>query len=182
MAAPAQSITLLVDGYNIIGAWTHLKRLRDRHGLEAARNHLIEVLSNYSAFQGYQTHLVFDAHYQKTIGHGEVITETLQVYYTPFGQTADTHIEIFCARTRKMALDQSYRVIVATSDRAQTLTVIGYGAEWMSAHKLWAETELVTTRIQRQKARRQKRSGGLLHHALDPAAQQRLEQLRRGVQ
>ncbi len=182
MAAPPPLTTLLVDGYNIIGAWTHLQRLRDGHGLDAARNHLIEVLSNYSAFQGYQTHLIFDAHYQRTVGHCEILTDTLQVYYTPFGQTADTHIEIFCARTRHVLSDPLSRIIVATSDRAQMHTITGYGAHWMSAHKLHSETERVITRIQRQQARKQKRKGGLLHHALDPVAQQRLEQLRRGVQ
>ena len=39
---------LLVDGYNIIGAWSELKSLRDRD-LEAARDRLVDTLINYTA-------------------------------------------------------------------------------------------------------------------------------------
>jgi uncharacterized protein len=39
MTATSGSL-LLVDGYNIIGAWSSLKKIRDRDGLEAARQEL----------------------------------------------------------------------------------------------------------------------------------------------
>ena len=43
---------LLVDGYNMIGAWPSLVKVRQRHGFEAARQELIELLVNYSARKG----------------------------------------------------------------------------------------------------------------------------------
>ena len=70
---------MLVDGYNVIGAWTSLQKTLTRHGLQAAREQLIEVLSNYSAWQGFETTIVFDAHYQNTPKTSEVVTENLSV-------------------------------------------------------------------------------------------------------
>ena len=89
-----------MDGYNIIGAWPCLKKTRDHAGLEAARGELIEAMTSYSAFQGYETQIVFDAQYQNTSSNKEIITELLSVYYTDFGQTADTYIEKACASLR----------------------------------------------------------------------------------
>src|SRR6476659_443520 len=96
-SAPA---VLLVDGYNIIGAWPCLKNTRDSAGLEAARGELVEAMIGYSAFQGYETQIVFDAQYHNASSNREVITELVSVYYTDFGQTADTYIEKFCASLR----------------------------------------------------------------------------------
>lgn len=73
---------LLVDGYNIIGSWPGLKKTRDHVGLEAARGELVAAMTNYSAFQGYETQVVFDAQYQNTPSNRETITEFLTVYYT----------------------------------------------------------------------------------------------------
>ena len=171
---------LLVDGYNIIGAWSQLKKVRDRAGLEPARRELVESLIGYSAFQGFETQVVFDAQYQGTPGAQEKITPHVTVCYTNFLQTADTYIEIACARFRNDLRKFDRRLIVATSDRAQQLTVTGYGAEWISANRLQTEVESVTHRI-RSRHRSQERSPKrFLFHSLDPAARQRLAQLRMG--
>lgn len=174
---------LFVDGYNVIGAWQHLIRLRDRNGLEVARRELVEALLSYSASQDYETHIVFDAQYRDTPGSREVITSYLSICYTDYRQTADSYIEKACAAYRKDLRKFSQRLIVATSDRAQQLMVVGYGAEWMSAQRLWVEVELATQRVQRkqQKLRKQSRSSNrFLSNALDPAAQERLTKLRFG--
>jgi predicted RNA-binding protein with PIN domain len=178
MATSTPEALLLVDGYNIIGTWCSLKKTRDRHGLELARQELVEVLINYTAHQGFLTQVVFDAHYQKTPGMQEKHTPSLSVYYTPWSQTADTYIEKVCAQFRHQSSPS--RLIVATSDRAQKLTVVGYGAEWMSALQLSSEVETTTQKI-RQKNRHQKQhQGRFLFHSLDAKAQERLAQLRRG--
>jgi predicted RNA-binding protein with PIN domain len=130
---------LLVDGYNIIGAWSDLKQSRDRHGLETARQELIETLIDYAAVQAYQTYIIFDAHYQNTPSYSEAFTSLVTVYYTNFAETADTYIEKFCATFQNNKQPKSLRLIVATSDRAQRLTVTGYGAEWISAQRLAGE-------------------------------------------
>lgn len=182
MPPTSPQAVLLVDGYNIIGAWSYLQRTRDTDGLEAARWQLVEALINYSAFQGFTTQVVFDAHYQNTCGNQEVITENLSVYYTEFGQTADTHIEKACAAFRPY-LRQSHlsRLIVATSDRAQQLTVTGYGAEWMSAQQFYHEVESTALRVRVKNKLRKQSPSRFLANSIDAKARQRLAELRRGL-
>ena len=181
-ASPSEAI-LFVDGYNMIGAWPHLVHLRDREGLETARRELTESLLSYSAAQNFDTQIVFDAQYRDTPGSREVITSYLSVFYTDHRQTADTFIEKSCAAFRKDLRKFSHRLIVATSDRAQQLTVVGYGAEWMSAQRLWVEVELSANRTRHnQKSLRQQKQASrrLLSSALDPAARAHLAKLRFG--
>ena len=140
------------------------------------------MLANYSAFQGYRTRLVFDAQYRQDGSSQEEITDLLHVHYTQFGQTADTHIEKFCAQARYQQSESSARIIVATSDHAQKLTVIGFGADWMSAQRLLQDIHHIDRRIQNRQKIRKRSAGRLLVHGLDPEAKQRLEQLRMGNQ
>ena len=42
---------LLVDGYNMIGAWPDLSQLKESNQMEEARDRLLQRLSNYSAYQ-----------------------------------------------------------------------------------------------------------------------------------
>ena len=103
---------LLVDGYNIIGAWSCLKKTCDNFGLETARNELLEALVGYSAFTGYQTQVVFDAHFQKNGSNEEVVTKLVTAFYTDFGQTADTYIEKL---VRVIASESTRTFIIASS-------------------------------------------------------------------
>jgi len=182
MSQPSPQAVLLVDGYNIIGAWPCLKKTRDTESLEAARWQLAESLINYSAFQGFTTQVVFDAHYQNTGGSQEVITQHLSIYYTDFGQTADTYIEKACAAFRPH-LRQSHlcRLIVATSDRAQQLTVTGYGAAWMSAQQLYYDVESTALRVRGKNRLRKQPSSRFLANSIDAKARQRLAELRMGL-
>lgn len=180
MASSSPQAFLLVDGYNIIGAWSDLKRVRDEDGLEPARRQLIEALVGYSAFHGFNTEVIFDAQYQGDRGSREPVTSTLAICYTDFRQTADTYIEKTCALFRHDVRKYSQRLIVATSDRAQQLTVVGYGAEWMSAQKLRGEIELSTHRVRRKQRSKRQSPRRFLSNTLDPVAQQRLAQLRMG--
>jgi uncharacterized protein len=142
MAPKRQEVILLVDGYNVIGAWKDLHSdgntpLQKLHGeeLEVARNKLVEQLINFSSFEGYSTTVIFDAHNRDTPSVTEVLTPNVSIYYTEYQETADTYIEKFCAAHRTDARLKT-RVLVATSDRAQQLTVGGYGAEWISSLQL----------------------------------------------
>ncbi|MGE5659707.1 MAG: NYN domain-containing protein [Actinomycetota bacterium] len=181
MSPPVLPAVLLVDGYNMIGLWSHLRQQRDRDGLEAARRTLSEVLANYSAFVGFETRLVFDAQYQANRKVSETFTQNLSIHYTDCGQTADTYIEKTCATLRHEFRLIKRRLIVATSDRAQQLTVVGYGAEWMSADQLAREVELATRRCQQRYQPRKQSSSRFLASSLDAEAQQRLARLRRGL-
>jgi uncharacterized protein len=142
MAPKRQEVILLVDGYNVIGAWKDLypneeTPLQKTNGeeLEVVRNKLIEQLINFSSFEGYFTTVVFDAHNRDTPAVTEILTPNVSIYYTEYKETADTYIEKFCAAHRTDARLKT-RVLVATSDRAQQLTVGGFGAEWLSALQL----------------------------------------------
>lgn len=171
---------LLVDGYNMIGAWPSLVQVKRQEGFDAARRELIEVLANYSARKGLDTHLVFDAHGVQSPSVQEIITEHLAVYYTAYGQTADTYIEKICAQLMHKSR-KNHRVIVATSDRVHQLTVVGYGAEWMSARQL--ESDIHHTHRQCQRRRPQRRTppaGRSLLSGLDQDVQEKLMRLRFG--
>jgi uncharacterized protein len=172
---------LLVDGYNIVGAWVELQYVRDRDGLEASRRKLVEALVGYSAFQGFDTRLVFDAQYQGTPSSREIVTSNLSVCYTDFKQTADTYIEKACALFRHDLRKFEQRLIVATSDRAQQLTVIGYGAECISAQQLQQEVEAAGQRVRSKQKPKQRSSNRFLACGLDPIAQQKLAQMRLGL-
>lgn len=172
---------LLVDGYNMIGLWSDLKKTRDRDGLEASRRELIELLVNYSAFEGLETKIVFDAQNRREPSYLEAIAQNLSVHYTEFGQTADTYIEKTCAKLCRERDSLDRRIIVATSDRAQQLTVMGYGAEWMSAKNLAKAIEATNRRRRRQHKQNKPSAGRFLFQSLDAKAQERLAQMRMGL-
>jgi uncharacterized protein len=192
MAPKRQEVILLVDGYNVIGAWKDLypkeeTPLQQTSGveLEAARAKLIEQLINFSAFEGYTTIVVFDAHSRDTPAVTEVLTPNLSVYYTEYKETADTYIEKFCAG-HKNDVRLKTRILVATSDRAQQLTVGGYGAEWLSALQLVNNIES-SSRKSRDAAygkshRKQKGAGSsrFLFNSLDAESQARLSAMLHG--
>jgi len=181
MKPSSPSAILLVDGYNVIGASPGLKRTLSHHGLAAARDEFIEVLISYSAYQGYETQVVFDACYRGNPGHHEVVTPHLAVRYTDYRQTADTFIEKACAQFRNDVRKLTHRLIVATSDRAQQLTVVGYGAECISARQLLNEVEAMKRQVQRRQKPKRQTSSRFLAKSLDPVAQERLNQLRFGL-
>ncbi|MGH2413099.1 MAG: NYN domain-containing protein [Microcystaceae cyanobacterium] len=181
MAVSTTQALLLVDGYNIIGAWSSLKKTRDRHGLELARQELVETLINYTTHQGFEAQIVFDSQYQKTPSSQENYTPTLSVHYTAFAQTADTYIEKICASFFRQYTSLPSRLIVATSDRAQRLTVVGYGAEWMSAQQLATEVETSASQVRKKQHSKQQSQSRFLFNSLDAKVQQRLAQWRKGL-
>jgi uncharacterized protein len=184
----SHSVHLLVDGYNIIGAWPEL--LPDGHDrtffdtqpldLEAAREKLIAALANFSAFEGYLTQIVFDAHSRDEPAYEELIGTNLSVYYTEFRETADTYIERFCANFRTEAKLKRARSIVATNDRILQQTITGFGAEWLSARQLIDLVEKSSRQTRRRLQSQPKSSSRFLFDSLDPAAKAHLTALRFG--
>lgn len=180
MAPKRQEVILLVDGYNVIGAWKDLypneeTPLQQTSGeeLEAARNKLIEQLINFSSFEGYFTTVVFDAHNRDTPSITEILTPNVSTYYTEYKETADTYIEKFCA-THRTDTRLKTRVLVATSDRAQQLTVGGYGAEWLSALQLVNNIESSSRKARDAafgKKKQKKGNGARLFNSLDAESQ-----------
>src|SRR5690625_6415762 len=82
---------LVVDGYNIIGAWEELKTLKDID-MAQARDRLIELMADYQAYSGLKIIIVYDAHYVK--GKGSVLKSyDVEIIYTKENETADECIE-----------------------------------------------------------------------------------------
>jgi predicted RNA-binding protein with PIN domain len=173
MSSPCTPL-LLVDGYNIIGSWSSLKTTRDRHGLEQARRELVENLINYTVHKGYKTRVVFDSQYQKTPGSMEHHSSHLAICFTPWTQTADTYIEKVCAGFFRGQEASHERIIVATSDRDQYLTAMGYGAEWMSVKVLTKDIESSRSQVKRKQRPNQRSRGRLLFNCLDAQSQEKL--------
>ena len=190
MPPSRKQAVLLVDGYNVIGAWTDLHdksnninplQSGSREDLEAARNKLVEALINYSAFEDYETKVVFDAYSRDEPAYCETVTPNLSIHYTDFLETADTYIEKFCAAFRHDLHYSASRLIVATSDRAQQLTVIGFGAEWISALQLISDVDFSAKRSRKRHNPKNQSSGRFLFNCLDPKAQAKLSALRHGI-
>lgn len=176
--AASKPTLLFVDGYNVIGAHPSLKETRDGFGLADARRQLAELLVNYSAEGNYETQLVFDAHYQDRPGIKERVTDRVWIAYTEFQQTADSYIEWACAQFFRHDIRRfDQRLVVATSDRAQWLTAVGYGADWVSSTKLVSQAlESAEQSKQHRLPKRGRRR--LLGQSIDSSAQDKLARLR----
>ena len=132
---------LLVDGYNIIYAWDELKAVAQEN-MDAARQLLMDLLSNYQGFKKCVVILVFDA-YKVPRNVGEVVHyHNIHVVYTKEAETADAYIE---KATYEIA--KHHRVRVATSDGAEQLIILGHGALRISARTFRAEVEAVEGQI-----------------------------------
>lgn len=132
---------LLVDGYNIIFSWEELAELA-KENMDAARNKLMDILSNYQGFKNCILILVFDA-YKVKGGVGEVQDyHNIHVVYTKEAETADQYIEKV---THEIAKD--HRVTVATSDALEQLIIMGKGALRLSAGDLKEEIARINEQI-----------------------------------
>lgn len=132
---------LLVDGYNVIFAWEELNELA-KASIDAARNKLMDILSNYQGFTGCKLILVFDA-YKVKGSQGEVQKyHNIYVVYTKEAETADQYIE-----KTTHEIGRKYKVTVATSDVLEQVIVMGQGAYRISARDFYEEVERTEKQI-----------------------------------
>lgn len=165
---------LIVDGYNMIGAWKELRPLRETN-FEEARNRLIELLAEYKASTGMKVIVVFDAH--KVPGNEQSYTyNDLEVIYTKKNEIADERIEKLTNELKKRRTE----IFVATSDMLEQHVIFGNGALRLSARELELDvqkaqstisTHLETNNDQMPKTR----------IPLTNEQQQELEKMRRGL-
>lgn len=133
---------LIVDGYNIIGAWPYLRQLKNKD-LQQAREKLISKMAEYKAYSGFRVIVVFDAQLQKEVEKQE-IKHGVEIIYTRHKETADEKIE-------KLAIELTNKrtqVHVATSDFTEQWQVFGQGALRISARELLIEMDHVETKIE----------------------------------
>lgn len=162
-----KATVLVVDGYNIIGAWDDLKALKESD-LGSARDQLIAILSAYYPWCWERIIIVFDGRsfdWQRLDG--------IEVVFTGSSESADTMVEKLTA-----GLAVYYRVEVATSDYAELRAAVALGATALSApafkERLEAEREACRERL----ARKNPNKGLALNDLLRQPVLDRLEWLR----
>ena len=132
---------LLVDGYNMIGAWKELRPLRDEH-FEDARDRLVELMAEYKAVKGWRVIVVFDAHLVP--GTEQLYMQhEVEVIYTRKNETADERIEKLSNELK----GRKIQIHVATSDMTEQNVVFGHGALRKSARELEIEMGIIQKNI-----------------------------------
>ena len=135
---------LLVDGYNIIGAWHQLRQIRNED-LAQARDILVSKMAEYQAYTGYRVIIVFDAHLTQGV-ETKYNNYRVEVIYTRENETADERIE-------KLAIELANiktQIHVATSDFTEQWAIFGQGALRKSARELLTEINIIETKIQKR--------------------------------
>lgn len=126
---------LIVDGYNIIGAWDELQKLKQLD-LGQARDRLIHFMADYQAYKGMKVILVFDAHFVPG-KESKAKTHKVDLIYTKENESADECIEKLVTVYKNV----ENQVYVATSDYLEQRITFGRGALRQSARELFIEIE-----------------------------------------
>jgi predicted RNA-binding protein with PIN domain len=166
---------LLVDGYNIIGAWPELAALK-QDKLEDAREQLLELLADYQGYSGVTVIVVFDAYHVAGGLGSKYKHRKLRVVFTRERETADECIERLVGDWRSVRRN----VYVATSDSTEQHVAFGRGALRVTARELKLAVDQsrsdIQTTIQREPATKRNTLGSVLKDDV----WQRLERMRRG--
>lgn len=132
---------VLVDGYNVIFAWDDLKQLA-LEDLEEARNKLMHVLSNYSAFTKNKVVLVFDAYRVQGNPGKRFQYNNINVVFTKERELGDVYISKLISEIGK-----NEKVRVVTSDNLIQLSAVQFGVLRMSAQEFEKEVDEVHAKI-----------------------------------
>lgn len=164
---------LIVDGYNVIGAWSEAERRQ--WPLDECRDRLMRQLEDYGGYSGEEVVLVFDGYQSERKFRTEETHGALTLVFTKHGETADSYIERLVASTPK------YRAVrVATSDGLEQSQVLSTGATRMTSRELLRE--LKQLRAVGMEAHRYQSLGrkDSLAARLPEDTREMLEKLRRG--
>lgn len=133
---------LLVDGYNVIFAWEHLRDL-SKDNIDGARNALVNILCNYQGYKKCKVIVVFDAY--KVKGNTREIerVNNIDIVYTKEAETADMYIEKV-----SHTLAKNHKVRVVTSDCLEQLIILGNGALRVSSKEFLYEIKQAEEEIQ----------------------------------
>lgn len=165
---------LIVDGYNIIGAWPQLKKQKDIN-LEEARDMLIHMLAEYQSYSGMKTYLVFDAYLVPGSGK-KYLHSRLNVLFTKEKETADELIE----RLVTELIGRRKQVYVATSDMIEQHVIFGKGALRLSANELLNKVRNSRKELQTKITRDLTPERNTFDKNMDSATKEWFERMRRG--
>lgn len=135
---------LLVDGYNMIGAWPELVMLKGK-SLELARNRLVEKLANFQGYTGFKVIVVFDAYGVNGVGK-KYCNHKVEVIYTKAEETADERIEKLAIQLNNIKT----QIHVATSDFTEQWAIFGQGALRISARELLEKVNATEQNIEKR--------------------------------
>jgi predicted RNA-binding protein with PIN domain len=160
--------TLIVDGYNIIGAWESLKQLKEED-FGSARDQLIAILAAYYPWCWERVIIVFDGQ-----NFAWDYCDGVEVVFTEASESADTMIERLAA-----GLSARSRVEVATSDYAELRAAAALGATILSAPALKEKLEVERRAFSERLARTNKGRSLFLNDLLQQSVIDRLEKMRK---
>lgn len=133
---------LIIDGYNVIFAWDDLRECAESGDLSGAREKLLSIVANYSAFTSCRAVVVFDA-YRVPGGAGEKYAfHGVNVVYTKENETGDAYIERLVYNVGK-----NEEVRVVTSDWLIQLTALRSGVLRLSSAEFECEIERTDEQI-----------------------------------
>ena len=164
---------LIVDGYNVIGAWKDAEKRG--WSMDESRDRLQHLLQDYSGYTGEEIVLVFDGYQSDRRTTTEEKHGDLTLVFTRHGETADAYIE------RMVAQKPRYRQVrVATNDGAEQAMVLGSGATRMTARELLRELRQMRQTGFEAHSRPQTLQRSSLASRLPREVQEALERLRKG--
>ncbi|MEI9866048.1 MAG: NYN domain-containing protein [Limisphaerales bacterium] len=114
-------VRILVDGYSLLHNWPELAPGAARHS-EAARDALVEMLTQYQDSKGTPITIFFDGAGSRRTRLKSTTTGAVEVLFSRDGQTADDLIERAAHRFQDYG-----EVLVVTDDYAERDTVSGLG-------------------------------------------------------
>lgn len=164
---------VLVDGYNIIGAWAELQQLK-KIGLVDARDRLIELMADYQAYSGMKVIVIFDA-YLVPGKATKLKKHEVEVIFTKSKETADSRIE----RLTNELMNRRTKIYVATSDMTEQNVIFGNGALRKSAREFEIDVLTVQKNISIKVQETHVQKPGRKINVSDEIAE-KLEQMRRG--
>ena len=163
---------LLVDGYNVIGAWDVPKK--ERLPIEEARERLVHLIADYAGFSGEEVIVVFDGHYTDRPVRSHQTVHGIQVVFTKHAESADNYIEAQCEAAPKWR-----HVRVASSDSVEQTIALGRGAVRISSREFLMELTQVRS-VGRVRMQEEKVSRGDIFSRLPPHQREIFERMRRG--
>jgi predicted RNA-binding protein with PIN domain len=132
---------VLIDGYNFIFANPPLAKLGELD-ISLARETVIRLMCNYTAFRKSKAIVVFDGYKRK--GNEGSVEEmgSVTVIYTKEKQTADSYIE-----KTTYEISDKHTVRVVTSDMQEQYIILGAGGLRVSCREFWEELESTSLMI-----------------------------------
>ncbi len=164
---------LLVDGYNVIGAWREAEK--SEWTLDESRDRLIRLLEDYAGYSGEDIVLVFDGYQSDRRLRSEETRGCLTVVFTRHGETADSYIERRAAETPRYV-----PLRVATSDGLEQSQVLSTGAVRLTSRELLRELRQTRSEGFTQNEKNTGVQRRQLEGRLSGKVVEQLEKLRRG--